>query len=112
MILTFFEDKIYEKQNEIQKSLFGKRETVDRMFLYDITSSYMEGTECPLSMWGYNRDGKKGKLQIVIGLLTDSDGRPIAVEVFEGNTSDQTTVMERIDTMRTDFGICICTCLR
>ena len=98
-------EKIHEKQNEIQQSLFGKRETVDRMFLYDITSSYLEGTECPLSMFGYDRDGKKGKMQIVIGLLTDSDGRPIAVEVFEGNTSDQTTVMERIDTMRTDFGI-------
>ena len=98
-------EKIHEKQNEIQKALFGKRDTVERMFLYDITSSYFEGTECPLSMFGYNRDGKKGKMQIVIGLLTSSDGRPIAVEVFEGNTSDQTTVMERIDTMRTDFGI-------
>ena len=98
-------EKIYEKQNEIQKSLFDQRETVDRMFLYDITSSYLEGTECPLAMFGYNRDGKKGKLQIVIGLLTNSAGRPIAVEVFEGNTSDQTTVMDRIDTMRTDFGI-------
>ncbi len=61
MILTFFEDKIYEKQNEIQKSLFDQRETVDRMFLYDITSSSLEGTKCPLSMFGYNRDGKKGR---------------------------------------------------
>ena len=98
-------EKIHEKQNKIQKALFGNSQRVDRMFLYDITSSYMEGTECPLSMFGYNRDGKKGKMQIVIGLLTHSDGRPIAVEVFEGNTSDQTTVMERIDTMRTDFRI-------
>ena len=98
-------EKIHEKQNDIQKSLFGRRQTVDRMFLYDITSSYFEGTGCPLSMFGYNRDGKKGKMQIVIGLLTASDGRPIAVEVFAGNTSDQTTVMERIDAMRTDFGI-------
>ena len=58
-----------------------------------------------MAKFGYNRDGKKGKMQIVIGLLTNSDGRSIAVEVFEGNTSDQITVMERIDTMRTDFGI-------
>jgi len=98
-------EKIYENQDAIQKSLFDQRETVDRMFLYDITSSYLEGTECPLGMFGYNRDGKKGKMQIVIGLLANSAGRPIAVEVFEGNTSDQTTVMERIDTMRTGFGI-------
>jgi hypothetical protein len=98
-------EKIYEKQNSMQKSLFDQRETIDRMFLYDITSSYLEGTECPLAMFGYNRDGKKGKMQIVIGLLTNSAGRPIAIEVFEGNTSDQTTVMERIDTMRTEFGI-------
>ena len=98
-------EKIHEEQDGIQKALFDKGATADRMFLYDITSSYMEGTECPLSMFGYNRDGKKGKMQIVIGLLTSSDGRPIAVEVFQGNTSDQTTVMERIDTMRADFRI-------
>jgi len=96
---------IHEKQSEIQKFLFTGRETVDRMFLYDITSSYFEGCECSLAEFGYNRDRKKGKMQIVIGLLTDSDGRPLAIEVFEGNTSDQTTVMGRIDSMREQFGI-------
>jgi len=98
-------EQVYEKQDDIQKSLFTGRETSDRMFLYDITSSYFEGCECSLAEFGYNRDGKKGKMQIVIGLLTDADGRPLAIEVFEGNTSDQTTVMGRIDSMRKQFGI-------
>ena len=98
-------EKIHEKQKSIEKALFDKRETVDRMFLYDITSSYLEGTECLLAAFGYNRDGKKGKMQIVIGLLTNSEGRPISIEVFAGNISDQTTVMERINTLRSDFGI-------
>jgi len=98
-------EKIHGQQKSIQQALLGSRETVDRMYLYDITSSYMEGTTCPLANFGYNRDGKKGKMQIVIGLLADSDGRPLAVEVFEGNTCDQSTVMERIDSMRQDFGI-------
>jgi transposase len=99
-------EKVREAQTDIQKALFERRDSADsRIFLYDITSSYMEGDACPLSQFGYNRDGKKGKKQIVIGLLTDAAGRPLAVEVFEGNTSDQTTVMDRIDSMRRDFGI-------
>ncbi len=99
-------DNLHDHQDSIQQALFKRRQSSDcTVFLYDITSSYLEGTHCPLGMYGYNRDGKKGKLQIVIGLLTDSDGRPLAVEVFEGNTSDQSTVMERIDSMRKNFGV-------
>lgn len=99
-------EKVHEVQTDIQKALFKRRDTSDnKIFLYDITSSYMEGECCPLSQFGYNRDGKKGKMQIVIGLLTDAAGRPLAVEVFEGNTDDQSTVMDRIDSMRRDFGI-------
>lgn len=94
-----------DEQRPMQKALFSHRSRAQRIFLYDITSSYLEGTECPLSAFGYNRDGKKGKLQIVIGLLADSAGKPVAVEVFEGNTSDQTTVMGQIDKLRNDFGI-------
>ena len=75
------------------------------MYLYDITSSYFEGNACPLEAFGYNRDGKKGRKQIVIGMLCSRDGCPVGVEVFEGNTSDQTTVMGRIDSMRRRFGI-------
>lgn len=98
-------ETLYGIQGDIQKDLYKTRETSDRMYLYDITSSYFEGNSCPLADFGYNRDGKKGKQQIVIGLLTSSDGCPLAVEVFTGNTSDQTTVMDRIDDMRLDFGI-------
>ena len=58
------------------------------LFLYDVTSSYLEGTHNALAAFGYNRDGKKGKLQIVIGLLCDEDGHPVSIEVFPGNTQD------------------------
>jgi len=98
-------EALYGLQKEIQQSLYNNRETADSMYLYDITSSYFEGYSCPLAEFGYNRDGKKGKKQIVVGLLTDSEGRPLAIEVFSGNTSDQTTVMNKIDDMRKDFGI-------
>ncbi|KJU86625.1 transposase IS4 family protein, partial [Candidatus Magnetobacterium bavaricum] len=57
------------------------------MFLYDVTSSYLEGQQNELAAYGYNRDGKKAKKQIVIGLLTDDNGIPVAVRVFKGNTS-------------------------
>ena len=59
-----------------------------RMALFDLSSSWVEGTHCPLAARGYSRDGKKGKLQIEYGLLTDPEGRPVAVRVFPGNTGD------------------------
>src|SRR5437870_11702559 len=67
-----------------------------RLFLYDVTSSYLEGECNELGEFGYNRDGKRGKLQIVIGLLTDAEGEPLAVRVLEGNTGDPTTEVEQI----------------
>ncbi len=70
------------------------------LFLYDVTSSYFEGVENELANFGYNRDKKVGKKQIVIGMLTDKDGHPIACEVFKGNTSDITTFA----TLVKDFG--------
>lgn len=96
-------DSLYTHQMAIQKDLFSG--DTNRMFLYDITSSYFEGTCCPLAEWGYDRDGKKGKKIIVIGLLTNSDGRPLAIRVFKGNTSDQTTVIEQIKELKEEFGI-------
>lgn len=75
------------------------------LFLYDVTSSYLEGQDNELVEYGYNRDGKKGKKQIVIGLLTNQDGAPIAVEVFKGNTSDVTTVPNQIQKMAQRFGV-------
>ena len=63
--------------------------------LYDVSSSYVEGRCCPLAKRGYNRDGKKGKLQIVYGLLCAPDGCPVAIEVFEGDTGDPMTLPTR-----------------
>ena len=104
--MYFALDKLQPRKNNIEKFLFDYRKINNsRMFLYDITSSYFEGNSCPLEAFGYNRDGKKGKKQIVIGLLTDDSGCPISVEVFAGNTADQTTVIDRIDSMRERFGI-------
>jgi len=66
------------------------------LFLYDVSSSYLEGTQNEFAAWGYNRDKKKGKMQIVYGLLTDDEGEPLSVEVFDGNTSDTKTVSRQI----------------
>jgi transposase len=75
------------------------------LVLYDVTSSYFEGECNELGAYGYNRDGKRGKLQIVIGLLTAADGDPLAVRVFEGNTADPSTVAEQIRLLKEQFGI-------
>jgi len=75
----------------------------DEIFLYDITSSYFEGNQNVLSSYGYNRDGKKGKKQITIGLITDTTGFPLKIQVFEGNTNDHKTVIEQLQTLKTDF---------
>ncbi len=96
-------DSLCLHQMAIQKKLFHK--DTQKIYLYDITSSYFEGKACPLATWGYNRDGKKGKQIIVIGLLTTSDGCPLAVRVFKGNTSDQTTVIAQMQELRDEFGV-------
>ena len=75
------------------------------LVLYDVTSSYFEGDCNELAAYGYNRDGKRGKKQIVIGLLTADDGEPLAVRVFEGNTADPTTVAAQIELLKTQFGV-------
>src|SRR3989337_2170518 len=111
----FNEDSLYsnldwlcDNQEAIENKLFSMRyksAEVPRLFLYDVTSSYLEGMENELSDWGYNRDGKKGKLQIVIGLLTDEDGVPISVEVFKGNTNDTKTFFNQIQKITNRFKI-------
>jgi len=73
--------------------------------LYDVTSSYLEGTHNALAAFGYNRDGKKGKLQIVIGLLCDEDGSPVSIEVFPGNTQDPRTVAAQVEKLKGRFGV-------
>jgi hypothetical protein len=99
-------DGIAEKRRRVELELFKVRnKACSRLFLYDVTSSYLEGKCNELSAWGYNRDGKKGKKQIVIGLLTDKDGDPVAVDVFKGNTSDPKTVVEQIERLSERFGV-------
>ena len=76
-----------------------------RMALFDLSSSWLEGTRCPLAARGYSRDGRKGKLQIEYGLLTDPDGRPVAVRVFPGNTGDPAAFTAITDVIRDKFGL-------
>jgi hypothetical protein len=76
-----------------------------RMALFDLSSSWVEGSQCPLAARGYSRDGKKGKAQIEYGLLTDPAGRPVAVRVFPGNTADPTAFVQAVEVVRTKFGL-------
>jgi hypothetical protein len=76
-----------------------------RMALFDLSSSWVEGTHCPLAARGYSRDGKKGRLQIEYGLLTDPEGRPAAVRVFPGNTGDPAAFTEIVQVIRDKFGL-------
>jgi hypothetical protein len=76
-----------------------------RMALFDLSSSWLEGTQCPLAARGYSRDGKKGKLQIEYGLLTDPAGRPVAVRVFPGNTGDPAAFTQIVGVVRDKFGL-------
>lgn len=92
-------------QSKIEKkwNLYHKDKS-EEIYLYDITSSYFEGTENALSAFGYNRDGKKGKMQIVIGLITTKEGFPLSIEVFEGNENDHATVVRQIQKIKNEFG--------
>ena len=106
-VSDFNEDSLYSnldwlsknQQQQIEKRIFKyryKNKTVKQMFLYDVTSSYFEGTQNELADYGYNRDKKKGKMQIVVGLMLDNEGYPLTIEVFKGNTSDTKTVSSQL----------------
>jgi transposase len=98
-------DWLLEQQSCIEQSLAQKHFTEGTLVLYDVSSTYFEGETCPLAQFGYSRDGKKGKLQIIFGLLCNAQGCPVAVEVFEGNIADSTTLATQIEKVRTRFGI-------
>jgi len=100
-------DRLLERQQAIQKSLAKKHLSNGCLVLYDITSTYFEGeyAESELVQFGYNRDGKRGHEQVVIGLLTSAEGCPVAVEVFPGNTQDAATVEGKIKELRTQYGV-------
>jgi transposase len=96
---------LLERQAAIETALAKRHLQNGTLVLYDVSSSYMEGRCCPLAKLGYNRDGKKGMLQIVYGLLCAPDGCPVAVEVFDGNTGDPTTLAPQIDKLKQRFGL-------
>ncbi len=99
-------DWLHERQTIIEQRLFKSRYKEDKpgLFLYDVTSSYLEGQDNELAAFGYNRDKKSGKKQIVVGLLCDITGNPLSIEVFEGNTSDVKTMPSQIKKAAGRFG--------
>ena len=98
-------DWLLPRQGRIEDALAGRHLQDGTLVLYDVTSSYFEGKTCPLAQFGHSRDGKKDKRQIVFGLLCEVQGRPIAVEVFEGNTGDPSTVASQVRKLRDRFGL-------
>jgi len=98
-------DWLLERQSRIENKLAGRHLENNALALYDLTSSYFEGQTCPLAALGHNRDGKKGKLQVNYGLLTNRKGIPVTVSVFEGNTGDPKTLVPQVEKMRNAFGI-------
>jgi hypothetical protein len=100
-------DRLMQRQDAIQKALAGQRLHDGCLIYYDLTSSYFEGAYegSDLVAFGHNRDGKKGHEQIAIGLLTDAQGCPVAVEVFRGNTSDQSTVLAQAKRVSEQYGV-------
>ena len=98
-------DWLAERQPAIETSLARRHLKNGTLVLYDVSSSYMEGRCCPLARRGYSRDGRKGTLQIVYGLLCAPDGCPVAIEVFEGNTGDPATLAAQIGKLKQRFGL-------
>jgi transposase len=98
-------DWLLQRQGAIEKKLAARHLGDGSLVLYDLSSSYFEGTTCPLAKLGHNRDGKKGKLQVNWGLLTDRRGCPVAVSVHDGNTNDPKTLKPQVDKVKNDFGI-------
>src|SRR6266851_2945762 len=98
-------DWLLERQPQIEAALARRHLKQGTLVLYDVSSSYLEGHCCELAQLGYNRDGKRGKLQIVYGLLCAADGCPVAIEVFEGSTGDPATLAAQIDKLKRRFGL-------
>ena len=109
----FTEDDLYAngswlegRHSIIERRLWQARPTQpkNQLFLYDVTSSYLEGDYNALAAWGYNRDRKKGKKQLVVGLLTDSQGEPVSIQVYRGNTSDLKTFGQQVHKIKKELG--------
>ena len=98
-------DWLVSEQAFIETALTRRHLKEGMLVLYDVTSTYLEGRCCPLAQFGYSRDHRGDRPQLVIGLLCALDGRPVAVEVFEGNTGDPTTVPKQIETLKQRFNL-------
>jgi len=98
-------DWLGDRQNEIEKQLAKRHLAPGGIAMFDLSSSWVEGTTCPLAAFGYSRDGKRGRKQIEYGLLTGDRGVPVAIRVFAGNTSDSAAFVEAVRTVREDFGL-------
>src|ERR1700686_5705792 len=96
-------DCLLERKPHIEKKLAEGHLSDDCLVLYVVSSSYYEGQHCPLAQYGHDRDGQKGLPIIVYGLMTDGEGRPIAVDVYRGNTGDPTTVVDQVKKLRERF---------
>ncbi len=98
-------DWLLDRKDDIEAELARRHLPEGGIAMFDLSSSWVEGTRCELAARGYSRDGKKGREQIEYGLLTDPEGRPVAVRVFPGNTADPTAFTEAVETVRGKFGI-------
>ena len=98
-------DWLLQRQKAIENKLAQRHLADGAMVLYDVSSSYYEGKTCPLARYGHDRDGKTGCPIIVYGVLTDADGRPIAVDVYPGNTGDPTTIPDQVEKLTRRFGL-------
>ena len=100
-------DNLLQRQGVIQKKLAQRHLNGGHVVLYDITSVYFEGeyNASELVKFGYNRDGKKGHEQVVVGLMCNAQGCPVGVEVYAGNTKDETTVIDKVHEIKRDYGI-------
>jgi len=98
-------DWLVQRQSRIEKKLARRHLQSGDPVFYDVTSSYYEGFTCRLAEFGYNRDGKRGKTSIVWGVMTDREGRPVAVQVYPGNTGDSSTLADQVEKLRHSFGL-------
>ena len=98
-------DWLLARQERVQKKLAARHLSEGGLVLYDLSSSYFEGTCCPLAKLGYSRDGRRGMPQVNYGLLTDARGCPVAVSVYEGNVADSQTLLPELERLREDFAV-------
>ena len=97
--------RLEDAREAMLQELFARNHGPGELYLYDITSSYFEGDTCALAAYGYNRDGKKGKKQVVLGVICDEAGCPVWLDVFKGNTADQTTVKQQLLALKDKLGV-------